>query len=66
MSTLQPLIICRRTETAFIFFVLNGEVEIEGQQLSKRVGFGIWNTNQVNLKSLSESRVLLMEVPMTI
>jgi hypothetical protein len=48
------------------FFVLNGEVEIEGQNLSKRDGFGIWNTNQVNFKSLSESRVLLMEVPMTI
>jgi redox-sensitive bicupin YhaK (pirin superfamily) len=48
------------------FFVLNGEVEIDGQKLSKRDGFGIWNTNQVNFKSLSESRVLLMEVPMTI
>jgi hypothetical protein len=48
------------------FFVLNGEVEVEGQKLSKRDGFGIWNTNQVNFKSLSESRVLLMEVPMTI
>ncbi|HKI89982.1 MAG TPA: pirin family protein [Draconibacterium sp.] len=46
-------------------FVLEGEVEIEGQLLGKRDGFGIWETNQINLKAISESRVLLMEVPMT-
>jgi len=47
-------------------FILEGQVEIEGQQLSKRDGFGLWNTNQINLKSNTESRVLLMEVPMSI
>ena len=48
------------------FFVLEGEIEAEGQKLSKRDGFGIWDTNKVDVKSLTNSRVLLMEVPMTV
>lgn len=45
-------------------FVLEGEVEVEGQKLEKRDGFGLWNTSKVNLKALTNSSVLLMEVPM--
>lgn len=47
-------------------FVLEGEVEIDGQKLEKRDGYGIWETNSFELKSLSDSRVLLMEVPMSL
>ena len=46
--------------------VLNGEVEIEGEQLSARDGMGIWDTDSITLKSLSKSRVLLMDVPMSL
>lgn len=47
-------------------FVLQGDLEIEGQQLNARDGFGIWDTNQINLKALTQdAEVLLMEVPMT-
>lgn len=46
-------------------FVLDGEVEVNGQLLSKRDGFGIWNVDTVNVRSLSNARLLLMEVPMT-
>ncbi len=48
------------------FFVLDGEIEVEGQKLSKRDGFGIWDIEQVKVKSFSNSRVLLMEVPMSV
>lgn len=48
------------------FFVLEGEIEVEGQKLSKRDGFGIWDIDQVKVKSFSNSRVLLMEVPMSV
>lgn len=48
------------------FFVLEGEVEVEGQPLSSRDGFGIWNTREAIISSLTDSRVLLMEVPMTL
>lgn len=47
-------------------FVLEGEVEIDGQALERRDGFGIWNTNSISVKSKGKSKVLLMEVPMQI
>ena len=45
-------------------FVLDGEVEINGEKLAKRDGYGIWNINEISLKSISASNILLMEVPM--
>lgn len=54
-----------RKGNGMYFFVLDGEIEVEGQKLSARDGFGIWDTDKVNVKTLAESRVLLMEVPMT-
>lgn len=47
-------------------FVLEGEVEINGEKLSKRDGFGVWDINEFHLNSITESKVLLMEVPMQI
>lgn len=47
-------------------FVLEGEVSVEGQKLTKRDGFGIWNTDSFTLKANSKARVLLMDVPMSI
>lgn len=45
-------------------FVLEGDIEINGQKLSRRDGYGLWNVNELNLTSETQSRVLLMEVPM--
>ena len=47
-------------------FILEGEVEIEGEKLSKRDGMGIWNTKSINVKASENARVLLMEVPMSL
>ena len=47
-------------------FILEGEVEINGQKLEKRDGFGLWETDSFDFKSLTKSRVLLMEVPMSL
>ena len=47
-------------------FILEGEVEINGQKLEKRDGFGVWDVKEINLTALSPSYVLLMEVPMNI
>lgn len=46
-------------------FILEGEVEIEDEKLSKRDGIGIWNTKSINVKATEKARVLLMEVPMS-
>ena len=47
-------------------FILEGEVEIDGQKLEKRDGFGVWDADSFNFKATSDSRVLLMEVPMSL
>ncbi len=45
-------------------FVLEGEVSINGQILKKRDGYGVWDVDDIDIKSNSEGRVLLMDVPM--
>lgn len=45
-------------------FVLDGNIEIDGQKLSKRDGLGVWDTAAITVQSDTDSRVLLMEVPM--
>ena len=47
-------------------FIIEGAVEIEGQQLEQRDGFGIWDVKQIDLHASQDSRILLMEVPMTL
>jgi redox-sensitive bicupin YhaK (pirin superfamily) len=47
-------------------FILEGEVEIEDEKLSSRDGFGIWEVDKISVNSVSKSRILLMEVPMTL
>jgi redox-sensitive bicupin YhaK (pirin superfamily) len=47
-------------------FILEGDVNIDGQALSKRDGFGVWDTNQINIAADKQARVLLMEVPMSV
>ncbi len=44
-------------------FVIEGEVEAGGQRLLKRDGLGVWNTEHVTFKSLTKSKLLVMEVP---
>ena len=45
-------------------FILEGKAEIEGQALSKRDCFGIWDTDQIKVSATANSRILLIEVPM--
>lgn len=45
-------------------FVLKGDVSINNQSLTARDGYGVWDTNQLNIKADSNTEVLLMEVPM--
>lgn len=45
-------------------FVLEGEVKVNGQKLEKRDGYGIWDFDSIDITSLTDAKVLLMEVPM--
>ncbi|KIO77793.1 pirin [Pedobacter lusitanus] len=53
----------RKGNGAYIF-VLEGEIEVNGQLLSKRDGFGIWDTDSFSVKASSAAEFLIMDVPM--
>jgi len=46
-------------------FIIEGEIEINNEKLSKRDGFGMWDIKGFTVKATENSKVLLMEVPMT-
>ncbi|WP_242927499.1 pirin family protein [Pontibacter vulgaris] len=45
-------------------FVLEGAVEVNGENLSRRDGMGITDAESLNIKAIADAQVLLMEVPM--
>lgn len=45
-------------------FVLDGEVTVNEQQLNKRDGLGIWETNEFSISADSQAEILAIEVPM--
>lgn len=45
-------------------FILEGDATIENQKLNRRDGFGLWNTKKISIKADSNSKLLLMEVPL--
>jgi quercetin 2,3-dioxygenase len=47
-------------------FVLKGELEVNGQKVETRDGFGLWEINQLEIKANTEAEFLLMELPMTL
>lgn len=47
-------------------FVIDGKVKADGQELEKRDGFGIWETDKISFEVEEASRILIMEVPMDI
>jgi redox-sensitive bicupin YhaK (pirin superfamily) len=47
-------------------FNLHGEIEVNGQVLSDRDAYGVWDTESISISMLSDAEFLVMEVPMTI
>ena len=45
-------------------FVIDGEGNVAGQDLSKRDALGIWDTQSFPITAKKDSRILLLEVPM--
>jgi len=45
-------------------FVLKGDVTINGQQLHRRDGLGVWDVAKLDIQADANAEVLLMEVPM--
>jgi redox-sensitive bicupin YhaK (pirin superfamily) len=45
-------------------FLVEGNISVEEETLSKRDGIGIWETEEISLKANKDSQILLIEVPM--
>ncbi|MBS1489975.1 MAG: pirin family protein [Bacteroidetes bacterium] len=45
-------------------FVIEGAVSVSGQPLSKRDGFGLWETDKITIQADADCELLLMDVPM--
>jgi redox-sensitive bicupin YhaK (pirin superfamily) len=56
----------KRAGNGVYAFVLDGNVTIGAQALNKRDGYGVWDTDQVDIRADSDAKILLMEVPMTV
>jgi len=54
------------TDNGIYAFVLEGSFTMGDQKLEKRDGYGIWNTDKVSISAKEGSKLLLMEVPMSI
>jgi redox-sensitive bicupin YhaK (pirin superfamily) len=53
-------------ENGLYVLVLEGDVVVDGQELSTRDGLGLWNTNKISFTAESNASLLLMEVPMNV
>ena len=44
--------------------LIEGEIVVDGEVLKRRDGMGVYDTNSVELETLKDSHILLIEVPM--
>jgi len=45
-------------------FLIDGEISVAGETLSKRDGIGIWEVDEFSLTAIKDSQILLIEIPM--
>ncbi|MCX2746061.1 pirin family protein [Mangrovivirga sp. M17] len=56
----------KRKENGAYLFLLEGELEIDGENIKKRDAVGIWDTEKFNVKASQDSEILVMDIPMKI
>jgi redox-sensitive bicupin YhaK (pirin superfamily) len=54
----------KRKGNGVYVLVIDGKVEISGNVLTKRDAIGAWDTEQIDIKPLNDSKLLFVEVPM--
>jgi len=45
-------------------FLLEGQIEVNGQELNRRDGYGIWDTEGFSIRATTDAAFLIMDVPM--
>ena len=54
----------KNEKSGVYFFVIEGEMNIAGQPLKRRDGFGVSEVTEIEITANSQSKLLIMEVPM--
>lgn len=55
----------KREGNGVYFFLIDGQLKVEGNELQRRDGIGVWETDAIELESISDdARVLVIDVPM--
>lgn len=54
----------KRKGNGVYVFVIKGSIQVNGQDLAERDGLGIWEVDKLDINTLTDTEVLLMEVPM--
>lgn len=54
----------KRKGNGVYVFVIKGSIQVNGQDLAERDGLGIWEVDKLDINTLTDAEVLLMEVPM--
>lgn len=57
--------VMKNNANGLYIFVLSGHIIANNVELGIRDGFGIWDTQNINIEATSNAEILLMEVPMT-
>lgn len=56
--------VIKAPENGIYLIVIEGSVIVEDEKLQKRDGIGISGTKAINIQSLTDSKILLMDIPM--
>ena len=54
----------KKTGNGVYVFVLEGEIKISGEKINQRDAIGIWNTSSIETSAETDSRPLVIDVPM--
>ena len=54
----------KKANNGFYIMNIEGEIEVNGQNLQKRDALGLWETNEIEIKAHTNAKFLVIEVPM--
>ena len=57
-------LVLKKEGNGFYIMNIDGEIEVNGEKLEKRDAIGIWETPQLEIKAITASKFLVMEIPM--
>ena len=63
-TTLEDSFLGYQEGNGVYIFVLEGEITVAEERLSKRDGIGVWDTKEFPIHILKGTQLLLIEVPM--